>query len=122
MDVPVVVALNMMDELTGNGGGVYVNAMEEMLGTPVVPISAAKREGVDELVDHAVHIAKYQEKPLRRDFCGKDDKGGAVHRAIHAVVHLIEDHAATAGIPVRFAASKIIEGRNTRDESTACGC
>ena len=84
--------------------------MEEMLGTPVVPISAAKREGVDELVDHAVHIAKYQEKPLRRDFCGKDDKGGAVHRAIHAVVHLIEDHAATAGIPVRFAASKIIEG------------
>ena len=110
MDVPVVVALNMMDELTGNGGGVYVNAMEEMLGTPVVPISAAKREGVDELVDHAVHIAKYQEKPLRRDFCGKDDKGGAVHRAIHAVVHLIEDHAATAGIPVRFAASKIIEG------------
>ena len=110
MDVPVVVALNMMDELVGNGGGVYVNAMEEMLGTPVVPISAAKREGVDELVDHAVHIAKYQEKPLRRDFCGKDDKGGAVHRAIHAVVHLIEDHAQQAGIPVRFAASKIIEG------------
>ena len=110
MDVPVVVALNMMDELTGNGGGVYVNAMEEMLGTPVVPISAAKREGVDELVDHAVHIDKYQEKPIRKDFCGKDDKGGAVHRAIHAVVHLIEDHAAEAGIPVRFAASKIIEG------------
>lgn len=110
MDVPVVVALNMMDELTGNGGGVYVNAMEEMLGTPVVPISAAKREGVDELMDHAIHIAKYQEKPLHRDFCGKDDKGGAVHRAIHAVVHLIEDHALAAGIPVRFAASKIIEG------------
>jgi ferrous iron transport protein B len=110
MDVPVVVALNMMDELTGNGGGVYVNAMEEMLGTPVVPISAAKREGVDELVDHALHIAKYQEKPLKRDFCGKDDKGGAVHRAIHAVVHLIEDHAAKAEIPVRFAAAKIVEG------------
>ena len=110
MDVPVVVALNMMDELTGNGGSVDINGMEELLGTPVVPISAAKRQGIDELVDHAIHIAKYQEKPLPQDFCGQDDNGGAVHRCLHAVRHLIHDHADTAGIPVRFAASKIIEG------------
>ena len=110
MNVPVVVALNMMDELRGNGGTVDVNTMEEMLGVPVVPISAAKNEGVDELVRHAVHIARYQEKPLRQDFCGAEDHGGAVHRAIHSVAHLIEDHAARAGIPLRFAASKLIEG------------
>ncbi len=110
MKVPMVVALNMMDELTGNGGTVDVNAMESMLGVPVVPISAAKNQGVDELVRHAVHIAKYQEKPLRQDFCGAEDHGGAVHRCLHAVVHLIEDHAIRAGIPVRFAASKLVEG------------
>ena len=110
MKVPMVVALNMMDELTGNGGTVDVNAMELMLGVPVVPVSAAKNQGVDELVRHAVHIAKYQEKPLRQDFCGAEDHGGAVHRCLHAVVHLIEDHAVRAGLPVRFAASKLIEG------------
>ena len=110
MDIPVVVALNMMDELRGNGGTVDINAMENLLGVPVVPISASKNEGVDELVDHAIHIAKYQEKPLRQDFCGSEDHGGAVHRAIHAVCHLIEDHAASAGIPLRFAASKLLEG------------
>ncbi len=110
MDVPVVVALNMMDELVGNGGSVDVNAMEHMLGTPVVPISAAKKQGVDELVKHAVHIAKYQEKPKRQDFCGPDDNGGAVHRCIHAVSHLIEDHAREAGLPLKFAANKLIEG------------
>ena len=110
MNVPMVVALNMMDELTGNGGTVDVNAMESMLGVPVVPSAAAKNQGVDELVRHAVHIAKYQEKPLRQDFCGAEDHGGAVHRALHAVIHLIEDHAVRAGLPVRFAASKLIEG------------
>lgn len=110
MDVPMVVALNMMDELRGNGGSVDINAMEKLLGVPVVPISAAKNEGVDELVDHALHIAQYQEKPLQQDFCSKEDHGGAVHQCLHAVMHLIEDHAARADIPVRFAASKIIEG------------
>ena len=110
MNTPMVVALNMMDELHGNGGTVDVNAMEAMLGVPVVPISAAKNEGVDELVRHAVHIAKYQERPVRQDFCGAEDHGGAVHRAIHAVIHLIEDHADKAGLPVRFAASKLLEG------------
>ena len=110
MDIPVVVALNMMDEVTGNGGSIDVNTMEEMLGTPVVPISAAKGQGIHELVDHAIHIAKYQEKPARIDFCGPDDNGGAVHRCIHAAVHLIEDHAVASGLPVRFAACKAIEG------------
>ena len=110
MGVPMVVALNMMDEMRGNGGSVDVNAMEALLGVPVVPISAAKNQGVDELVKHAVHIARYQEKPLRQDFCGAEDAGGAVHRCLHAVVHLIEDHAARVGLPVRFAASKLIEG------------
>ena len=110
MNVPMVVALNMMDELTGNGGTVDVNAMESMLGVPVVPISAAKNQGVDELVRHAVHIARYQEKPLRQDFCSVEDHGGAVHRALHAVRHLIEDHAERASLPARFAASKLIEG------------
>jgi len=110
MNIPVVVALNMMDELRGNGGSVDINAMEELLGTPVVPIAAAKREGIDELIEHALHIAKYQEKPLRQDFCDESDHGGAVHRCLHAVIHLIEDHAERAGLPVRFAASKLIEG------------
>lgn len=110
MDIPVVVALNMMDEVTGNKGSVDVNGMEAMLGTPVVPISAAKNEGVDELVRHAIHIAKYQEKPGRQDFCDENEFGGAVHRCIHAVAHLIQDHAQDAGLPIRFAASKIIEG------------
>ena len=110
MNTPMVVALNMMDELWGNGGTVDINAMEELLGVPVVPISASRNEGVDELVRHAVHIAKYQEKPLRQDFCSPENHGGAVHRALHAVCHLIEDHAERAGLPVRFAASKLIEG------------
>ncbi len=110
MEVPMVVALNMMDELTGNGGTVDVNRMESMLGVPVVPISAAKNHGVDELVRHAIHIAKYRELPLRQDFCSAEDHGGAVHRAMHAVSHLIEDHAARAGLPTRFAAAKLIEG------------
>ena len=110
MNVPMVVALNMMDELRGNGGTVDVNAMEAMLGVPVVPIAAAKNWGVDELARHAVHIAKYQERPLRQDFCGMEDHGGAVHRALHAVSHLIEDHAKMAGLPLRFAAGKVIEG------------
>ena len=110
MGIPTVVALNMMDEMTGNGGSVDVNAMEAMLGVPVVPISAAKNQGVDELVRHAIHVAHYQEKPLRQDFCDRNDYGGAVHRCIHAVSHLIEDHAETAGLPLRFAAAKIIEG------------
>lgn len=110
MDVPMVVALNMMDEVLGNHGSVDVNAMEAILGVPVIPISAAKNEGVDELIKHAIHIAKYQEKPLKQDFCDKNDHNGAVHRCIHAVVHLIEDHAANAGLPVRFAATKAIEG------------
>ena len=110
MKTPMVIALNMMDELTGNGGTVDVNAMEAMLGVPVVPISAAHNQGVDELVRHAVHIARYQERPLRQDFCSSEDHGGAVHRALHAVVHLIEDHAERAELPVRFAASKLIEG------------
>ncbi len=110
MDVPMVVALNMMDELTGNGGGIDVNAMEASLGVPVVPISAAKNQGVDELIRHAVHIAKYQEAPVRQDFCSAEDHKGAVHRALHAVRHLIEDHAQAAGLPQRFCASKLIEG------------
>ncbi len=110
MDIPMVVALNMMDEVTGNQGAVDVNGMEALLGVPVIPISAARNEGVDELVRHALHIAKYQEKPLRQDFCDKNDHDGAVHRCIHAVIHLIEDHADHAGIPVRFAATKAIEG------------
>ena len=110
MGVPIVVALNMMDEMTGNGGSIDVNGMEAALGAPVVPISAAKNQGVDELAKHAIHIAHYQEKPIHQDFCGPNDEGGAVHRALHAVVHLIEDHARDAGIPPRFAASKLIEG------------
>lgn len=112
MNIPMVVALNMMDEVTGNGGFIDVNGMEAMLGVPVIPISASKNEGVEELVKHAVHIAKYQERPARQDFCDENNHNGAVHRCIHAVVHLIEDHARNADIPLRFAASKIIEGDN----------
>lgn len=110
MGIPMVVALNMMDEMRENGGTVDINGMEHMLGVPVVPISAANNEGVDELVEHALHVAHYREKPLRQDFCDENDHGGAVHRALHAVSHLIEDHAVRASLPVRFAASKVIEG------------
>ena len=110
LNIPMVIALNMMDEMTGNGGSVNVNKMEELLGVPVIPISASKNQGVDELIKHAVHVAYYQEKPLRQDFCDANESGGAVHRALHAVIHLIHDHAEKAGIPVRFAASKLLEG------------
>ncbi len=110
MDRPMVVALNMMDELTGNGGSIDVNAMEARLGVPVVPISAAKNEGIEELITHAIHVAKYQEKPVKVDFCAKDAFGGAVHRCLHAVVHLIEDHAEKSGMPARFSSAKAIEG------------
>lgn len=110
MDIPMVVALNMMDEVTSNHGAINVNLMEELLGVPVIPISAAKNEGVEELVKHALHIAKYQERPMRQDFCDKKDHDGSVHRCIHAVIHLIEDHAEKADLPVRFAATKAIEG------------
>ena len=106
----MVVALNMMDEVQGNGGSIKINKLEAMLGVPVVPISAAKNEGIDELVRHALHVAKYQEKPTRYDFCDENDHGGAVHRALHAIMHLIQDHADEAQIPIRFAASKLIEG------------
>ena len=110
LDVPMVLALNMMDEVRQNGGSVLVNRMEEMLGIPVIPISAAKNEGIDELVEHALHVAKYQEKPRIIDFCDANEDGGAVHRCLHAIMHLIEDHAQAAGIPVRFAAAKLTEG------------
>ena len=110
MDIPMLVALNMMDEVVGNHGAIDVNGMEALLGVPVVPISAAKNEGVDELVQHAIHIAKYQEHPLKQDFCDRSDHGGSVHRCIHAVIHLIEDHAKESELPVRFAATKAIEG------------
>ena len=110
LDIPMVLALNMMDEVRQNGGSINVNQMEEMLGIPVVPISAAKNEGIDELISHALHVAKYQEEPTEIDYCDVNDDGGAVHRCLHAIMHLIEDHAAEAGIPVRFAASKLAEG------------
>ena len=110
LHIPIVLALNMMDEVRGNGGTVNINTMEEILGIPVVPISAAKNEGVDELVKHAIHIAKYQERPGRTDFCDKDERGGAVHRTLHSIMHLIEDHAEAAKIPLRFAATKLVEG------------
>ena len=110
LDVPMVLALNMMDEVRENGGSVLVNEMEEMLGIPVVPISAFKNEGVDELVRHAMHVAQYQERPGRTDFCDKDEHDGSIHRCLHGIMHLIEDHAQNAGIPVRFAATKIVEG------------
>lgn len=110
MNIPMVVALNMMDEINGNGGYIDVNAMEQLLGVPVVPISASKNQGIDELIKHAVHIASYQERPLRQDFCDETNHKGAVHRCLHAIIHLIQDHAEDAGIPVRFAASKLVEG------------
>lgn len=110
LDVPMVVALNMMDEVQGNGGSIRVNRMEAMLGVPVVPISAVKGEGVAELVEHALHLAKYQERPGRLDFCDENDHGGAVHRCLHAIMHLIEDHATRADMPLRFAATKVVEG------------
>jgi len=110
MNIPTVVALNMMDEVSANGGSININRMEEMLGVPVVAISAAKNEGVDELIRHAIHIAKYQERPERRDFCDSGKDGGAVHRCLHGISHLIEDHATAAGIPVKFAAAKLVEG------------
>ncbi|MBQ7562054.1 MAG: ferrous iron transport protein B [Synergistaceae bacterium] len=110
MQIPMVVALNMMDELSGNGGTIYINKLENLLGVPVIPISALKNEGIEELVNHALHIAKFQEKPARYDFCDEHDHDGAVHRCIHAITHLIQDHAERAGLPLRFAATKIIEG------------
>ncbi len=112
MNIPMVVALNMMDELTSNGGSIDVNKMEELLGVPVVPISASKNKGVDELVEHALHVAYYQERPLYRDLCSKTENGGAVHRCLHGISHLIEDHAEKAGLPLRFACSKTAEGDN----------
>lgn len=110
MNIPMVVALNMMDEIDGNGGYIDVNSMEQLLGVPVVPISAAKNQGIDELIKHAMHIARYQERPLRQDFCDESDHKGAVHRCLHAIIHLIQDHAEDVEIPVRFAASKLVEG------------
>lgn len=110
MNIPMVVALNMMDEVRENGGTIDINSLEAMLGVPVVPISAAKNEGVHELIEHAIHVAYYQERPLRQDFCDENENGGAVHRCLHGIIHLIEDHAKHANLPVRFAASKVIEG------------
>ena len=106
----MVLALNMMDEMRGNGGSVHINEMEEFLGIPVVAISAAKNEGITELINHAVHVAKYQERPARTDFCEESANGGAVHRCLHGIMNLIEDHAKRAGIPVRFATTKVVEG------------
>jgi ferrous iron transport protein B len=110
LGTPMVLAINMMDELRGNGGSIRINEMEHLLGIPVIPISAAKNEGIEELVNHALHVAENRETPGRMDFCSSEDHGGAVHRAIHGVMNLIEDHAIRADIPVRFAASKLIEG------------
>ena len=110
LDIPMVLALNMFDEIRNNGGYIDINALEERLGIPVVAISASKNEGVDELVEHAIHVTKYQEKPLVKDYCDKDDHGGAVHRCLHSIMHLIEDHAIKSDIPIRFAASKCAEG------------
>ncbi len=110
LETPMVLALNMMDEVRGNGGSILINEMEDILGIPVVPISASKNEGVEELISHAIHVAKYQEKPRRNDFCDESECGGAVHRCLHGIMHLIEDHARAAGIPVRFAATKLVEG------------
>lgn len=110
LDVPMVLALNMMDEVRGNGGSIHINEMEEMLGIPVVPISAAKNEGIEELISHAMHVAKYQERPGRLDFCDENENGGAVHRCLHGIMHLIKDHAENAQIPLRFAATKLVEG------------
>lgn len=109
LDIPMVLALNMMDEVYANGGSIEVNEMEELLGIPVIPISAAQNKGIDELIEHAVHVAKYAEAPVRKDFCSAEENNGGLHRALHGIMHLIEDHAAAAGIPVRFAASKVVE-------------
>ena len=117
LGLPMVLALNMIDELKGNGGTVLINEMEQALGIPVVAISAMKNEGVDELVEHAIHVARYQECPQRQDFCSQEQNGGAVHRCIHAIMHLIEDHAQRAGIPVRFAATKLVEGDTMIEEA-----
>lgn len=117
LDVPVILALNMMDEMTGNGGSIRINEMERWLQIPVVPISAAKNQGIEELIEHAIHIARYDEKPARKDFCDPNDHNGAVHRAIHGIMSLIEDHAEHAGIPVRFAASKLIENDKLVEEA-----
>ena len=117
LGIPMVLALNMMDEMEGNGGSVDVNSMERLLGIPVVPISATKNQGVEELIDHAIHVARYQESPARQDFCSSEDNGGAVHRCLHAIMHLIEDHAERVGIPLRFAASKIAEGDKLIEEA-----
>ena len=117
LDVPMVLALNMMDEMRGNGGTVDINEMETFLGIPVVPISAAKNEGIEELASHALHVAKYQECRGRKDFCDESDHGGAVHRCLHGIMHLIEDHAIQAGLPVRFAATKLVEGDNGIQEA-----
>ena len=110
LDIPVVLAINMMDEMEDNGGSILINEMERLLQIPVVPISAVKNQGVGELVKHAIHVARYQEKPGITDFCDKNDHHGALHRALHGIMHLIEDHAKAAGIPLRFAASKLVEG------------
>ena len=110
LNVPMVLALNMMDEVRENGGSIRVNELEARLGIPVIPISAAKNEGIGELIDHAIHVAQYQERPGRQDFCDAQECNGAVHRCLHSLMHLIEDHAEAAGIPVRFAASKLAEG------------
>ena len=117
LGVPMVLALNMMDEMEGNGGIVDVNRMEMLLGIPVVPIAASKNQGVDELVEHALHVAKYQEPPARQDFCSPDDHGGAVHRCLHAIMHLIEDHANRANLPLRFATAKLVEGDHLIEEA-----
>ena len=117
LGTPMVLALNMMDEIRGNGGSIRINEMERILGIPVVGISAAKQEGIEELVEHAIHVARYQEAPARQDFCSKDDHGGAVHRCLHSVIHLIEEHAQKAGIPARFAATKLIEGDDRVEEA-----
>lgn len=116
LDIPMVLAINMMDEMRGNGGSVRINEMEELLGIPVIPIAAMKNEGVDELISHAVHVAKYQESPGRKDFCHKEDHDGAVHRCLHGIMHLIEDHAKKAGVPLRFAATKLAEGDKSIEE------
>lgn len=116
LDIPMVLALNMMDEVRENGGAIHVNELEEMLGIPVVPISASRNEGIGELIDHALHVAKYQERPGRQDFCNANANGGAVHRCLHSIMHLIEDHAEQAGIPARFAASKLAEGDKLIEE------
>lgn len=117
LDIPMVLALNMMDEVRENGGSIRINQLESMLGIPVIPISAIKNQGVDELIEHAVHVARYQERPGRQDFCDPEDHGGSVHRCLHGIMHLIEDHAENAGIPVRFAAAKVAEGDAEMEKS-----